>query len=78
MGFIGFLATALGDFFFASREATDPMEAEVPLMAPFSPCGKKPPLPLALPRTAMLITCKSNYVVFVYMEHPSALVKAKR
>lgn len=42
----------------ASRVATEPIEDEVPLMAPFKTDGKKPPMPVELVSTAMLITCK--------------------
>ena len=40
-----------------SRVATEPMEVDVPLMTPFNPLVKKPPMPLAVPSTTMLITC---------------------
>ena len=41
------------------RVATEPIEAEVPLITPFKPDGKKPPMPVELARVAMLITCNS-------------------
>ena len=42
-------------------EATEPIEDEVPLMAPFKPEGKKPPVPVELPSTTMLTTCTAQF-----------------
>ena len=34
-----------------------PAEPDAPLMAPWKPCVKKPPLPVVLPSVAMLMSC---------------------
>ena len=39
-----------------SSMPTEPMEPAVPLMTPFRPLVKKPPMPLWLPSTTMLMT----------------------
>jgi hypothetical protein len=40
------------------RLAAAPSEPAVPLMTPWKPAGKKPPMPVVLPIVAMLISCK--------------------
>lgn len=51
-----------------------PIEAVVPLMTPFRPIGKKPPIPVELPSTPILTTCDGQCTVS-FMRQRSLLLQ---